>query len=89
MDPEGGFDDLVDFENSHLHDAHLGVVRYLLANPTMNNEWKRTTIFYALVRCGETLMKMVINGGSTMNVVVEAAMKRCHLKVEPHPTLSK
>ena len=48
VDPEGGFDDLVDFENSHLHDAHLGVVRYLLANPVMNDEWKRTTIFYTV-----------------------------------------
>jgi len=32
----------------------------------MNDEWKRTTIFYTLVRCGETLMKVVIDGGSTM-----------------------
>ena len=30
-------------------------------------------------------MKMVIDGGSAMNVVVEAAIERCHLKVKPHP----
>jgi len=54
----------------------------------MKDEWKNTTIFYTLVRCGscgKTLMKMVIDGGSTMNVVVETAVKRCHLKGEPHP----
>ena len=51
----------------------------------MNDEWKRTTIFYTLVRCGETLMKMLIDGGSTMNVVAETAIERCHLKIEPHP----
>jgi len=30
-------------------------------------------------------MKMVIDGGSTTNVVAEAAVKHGHLKVEPHP----
>jgi len=29
-------------------------------------------------------MKMVIDSDTTMNVVAEAAIKRCHLKVEPH-----
>ena len=38
VDPEGDFEDLVDVENSVLHDAHLGVVRCLLANPVMNDE---------------------------------------------------
>jgi len=45
VDLEGDFEDLVDVENSLLHDAHLGVVRCLLANLVMNDEWKRTTIF--------------------------------------------
>ena len=80
-----GFEDLVDVENSLLHVAHLGVVRCLLTNPVMSDEWKRTTIFYTLIRCGETLMKMVIDDGSTMNVVAEFAIKRCCLKVESHP----
>ena len=30
-------------------------------------------------------MKMVIDDGSTMNVVAKAAIKRCHLKAEPQP----
>ena len=38
-----------------------------------------------LLGVGKTLMKMVIDGGSTMNVVAESTLKQCHLKVEPHP----
>ena len=30
-------------------------------------------------------MKIVIDNDSTMNVVAESAIKRCRLKVEPHP----
>jgi len=48
VDPEGDFENLVDVENNLFYDAHLGVVRYLLANPVMNDEWKRTTIFYTV-----------------------------------------
>jgi len=61
VDPEGGFEDLVDVENSLHHDAHLGIARCPMANPIMSVQWKRSFIFYALVRCGETLMKMVID----------------------------
>jgi len=71
---EGGFEDLVDVENSLLQGAHLGVVRCLLTNPVMSDEWKHTTICCTLVRCGETLMKMVINDGSIINVA-EYAIK--------------
>jgi len=30
-------------------------------------------------------MKMVIDGGSTMKVDAEAAIKRCYLKAKPYP----
>ena len=83
VDPEG-FDDLVDVENSLHHDAHLRVVRCLLTNPVMSDSVE-TYHLLTLVRCEETLMKMVIDDGSTMNVVAESTIKQCHLKVEPHP----
>jgi len=37
--PWGVLKNLVDVENSFLHDAHLGVVRCLLTNPIMSDEW--------------------------------------------------
>ena len=68
--PEGSYEDFIDVENSVLQgDSHLGVVRCLLSNPIASEEWKRTTIFYTLARLGDTLMKLVIDRGSTMNVV--------------------
>jgi len=38
IDQEGGFEDLIDVENCLLHDAHLGVLKCLLANPVMNDD---------------------------------------------------
>ena len=75
VDPEGRFEDLVDIENNLLHDVHLGVVRCMLINPVMSDEWKHTTIFYTLVKCRKTLMKIAIDGSSTMKVVAESVIK--------------
>ena len=85
VDTEGGLKDLIDVKNSLLHDAHLGIVGCLLANSVLNMSRNVPPLFYILVRFGETLIEMVIDGGSTMNVVAESTIKRCHLKVEPHP----
>ena len=62
MEPEGSYKDLVDVENNLLYsDSHLGVVRCLLSNPIVSEEWKHTIIFYTLARSGDTLLKMVID----------------------------
>jgi len=37
-----------------------------------------------LLGVGKTLMELVIDGSSTINVVAESAIKRCHLKVGHH-----
>jgi len=55
----------------------------------MSEEWKRTTIFCTLARSGDTLLEMVIDGGSTMNVITQSTIKRCNLKIEPHTYLFK
>ena len=34
-------------------------------------------------------MKLVIDGGCTMNVATKSTIKRCNLKVEPHSYLFK
>jgi len=57
----------------------------LLSKPVLTHEWKHTTIFHTLVKCGDISMKMVIDGGSTMNVVAQSAIKRYNLTVEPQP----
>ena len=86
VEPEGSYEDLVEVKNSILlGDSHLSVGRSLSPKPVLSHKWKRTTIFHTLVRCGDTSMKMVINGGSTMNVVARSTIKRCNLTIEPHP----
>ena len=66
-------------------DSHTRVVRCLLFNPVASEEWKHTTGFYTLARSGDTLMKLVIDEGSTMNVVAQSTIKRCNLKIKPDP----
>ena len=62
MEAAESYEDLVEVENSLLKgDSHLGVVRCLLSKLVLSREWKHTTIFYTLVKCGDTLMKAVIN----------------------------
>lgn len=66
-------------------DHHVNVVRCILSTAVDNDEWKRINIFHTFIRCGERTCKLVIEGGSTMNVVSKSAIARLNLKVEPHP----
>jgi len=62
--PEGSYEDLINVENNLLcGDSRLGIVRYLLSNPVMSEEWKHTTIFYTLARSRDTLLQMVRDEG--------------------------
>jgi len=85
VEAEGSYEDLVDVETSLLlGDSHLGVVRSLFSKPALSHEWKRTIIFHTLVKCGDTSIKMVIDGGSTTSVIAQSTIKHCNLTVEPH-----
>lgn len=86
VESEGSLEELINVENNLRQDAHFGIVRCLMANPTVSNERRRTTVFYTIVKCGETLMKMVINGGCTMNIVAQSAVECCHMKVRHQPS---
>jgi len=85
VEPEGSLEDLIEVENSLLQDAQLGIVRCLLSSPILSDEWSQPTIFYTIVKCKETLIYTVIDGGSTMNVITQSVRQRCHMKVEHHP----
>ena len=62
MEAAESYEDLVEVENSLLKgDSHLGVVRCLLSKLVLSCEWKHTTVFYTLVKCGDTSMKAVKN----------------------------
>ena len=82
LDYSGDEDDL--HENCD-EDVCVGVVRSVLSTTVDNNHWKRTSIFHTVIQSGDRKCKLVIDGGSSMNVVSKDAVKLLNLKVEPHP----
>ncbi|KAF7839637.1 putative mitochondrial protein [Senna tora] len=63
----------------------LNVMRCLLSNPIPQDSWKRTSIFHTFVKCGNKVCKLVVDGGSSRNVVSTSGVARLGLKTEPHP----
>ena len=82
LDYSGDEDDL--HENCD-EDACVGVVRCVLSTTVDDDHWKRTSIFHTVIQSGDKKCKLVIDGGSLMNVVSKDAVKLLNLKVEPHP----
>ena len=56
-------------------DACVGVVRCMLSTTVDNDYWKRTSIFHTVIQSGDKKCKLVIDGGSSMNVVSKDAVK--------------
>ena len=65
-------------------DVCVGVVRCVLSTTVYNDNWKRTSIFHTIIQSGDKKCKLVIDGGSSMNVVFKDVVKLLNLKVEPH-----
>ena len=65
-------------------EACVGVVRCALSTTVDNDNWKRTSIFHTVIQSGDKKCKLVIDGGSSMNVVSKDVVKLLNLKVEPH-----
>ena len=61
------------------------MVRCVLSTTVDNDNWKRTSIFHTVIQSGYKKCKLVIDGGSSMNVVSKDAVKLLNRKVEPHP----
>ena len=51
----------------------------------IEDHWKCTSIFPTIIHSGDKKCKLVINGGSSMNVVSKDVVKLLNFKVEPHP----
>ena len=66
-------------------DACVGVVRCVLSTFVDNDNWKRTSIFHTVIQSGDKKCKLVIDKGSSMNMVSKDAVKLLNLKVEPRP----
>ena len=82
LDYSGDEDDLLEDCDK---DACVGVVRCVLSTTVDNDHWKPTSIFHTVIQSGDKKCKLVIDVGSSMNVVSKDAIKLLNLKVEPHP----
>ena len=58
----------------------VGVVRCVLSRTVDNDNWKRTSIFHTVIQSGDKKCKLVIDRGSSMNVVSKD-VKLLNLKV--------
>ncbi|XP_057969585.1 uncharacterized protein LOC131158744 [Malania oleifera] len=76
-------EDVLSSENDE--NAQLSVMRRLMVMPRGEEDWHRTSIFYTYIKCGSKSCKMIINGGSCMNVISKSAAEKLRLKTEPHP----
>ena len=74
-----------DFHEDCDDEVCVGVVRCVLSTTVDNDNWKCTSMFYIIIQSGDKKCKLVIDGGSSMNVVSKDAVKLLNLTVEPHP----
>ena len=57
------------------------MVRRVPSTTVDNDNWKRTSIFYIVIQSGDKKCKLVIDGGSSMNVISKDAVKLLNMKV--------
>ena len=60
---------LGDENELEIEDVHINVICIILSATSDSNEWKRTSIFHNFIQSGERTYKLVVDGGSTMNIV--------------------
>ena len=78
LDYSGDEDDL---QEDCDDEACVGVVRCVLSTTVDNDNWKHTSIFHTVIQSGDKKCRLVIDEGSSMNVVSKDAVKLLNLKV--------
>ena len=69
VDPLDYFGDRDDLHEDCDNDVCVGVVRCVLSTTAENDNWKCTSIFHIVIQSGDKKCKLVIDGGSSMNMV--------------------
>ena len=72
-------------DNSLLDKDYHSVMRCILSTSNNSDSWKHTNIFHTFIPFNGKSCKLVIDGGSSMNVISKTIVDRFGLKVEPHP----
>jgi len=66
--------------------VQLNVIRCLLIAPKDEN-WRKSSVFYTYITHKDKSYKVMIDGGSCVNIITKLAVKRMNLKVEAHHNL--
>jgi len=56
----------------------------LLATPRGEEDWRRTSIFHIYIKHGDKSYKVMIDGGSCVNIIANSAVEQMNIKTEPH-----
>lgn len=62
----------------------LGVMRGIFTQP-MNEDPQHTSIFFTYITCENKLCKIIVDSGSSMNIISQDVVNRLGLKSIPHP----
>ncbi|KAF2303145.1 hypothetical protein GH714_014125 [Hevea brasiliensis] len=76
---KGPIDYAGDEDDLDIDDEHVNVVHCVLST-VVDDDWKCTNIFHTFPKSGDRSCKLVIDTGSTMNVVAKNAIDRLKLK---------
>ena len=72
-------------------DLPICVIQHVLTGhktkEDVDHDWRRTNIFHTRVAYGDKALNVIIDNGSSMNVVAKEIVERLGLSQETHPTL--
>lgn len=79
--PDKGFNDAEDT----LRDNSMHVITCLLTTPRGEEDWHESSIFYTYIKHGDKFYKVMIDGGSCVNITIKSVVEWMSIKAEPHP----
>ena len=63
----------------------LGVVRCILSQNLVQEDWRRTNILQTFLKLGDKVCKIIIDSGSCVNAISTSTVKMLGLIPVPHP----
>ena len=72
-------------EDTLIEPDQLGVVRCILSQAKVQEDWRRTNILHTFVKLGDKVCKIIIDSGSCVNAISTNTVKSLGLASLPHP----
>ena len=72
-------------EDTPIESGPLGVVRCILSQTKVQEDWRRTNILHTFFKLGDKVCKVIIDSGSCVNAISTNAIKSFGLAPIPHP----